>query len=323
MNMRRLAVSVVFLLAILGLASSAPAKGLGIPTSRAGLGFGNLPRFDGVRLNLRDRDVDCVRGVNLTLWAGEKNKQSTYLGANLGLAPSGGRLTGLNVGLLGVGADRDLRGVTVGLLGAGAGNNVAGVTVGVLGGGAGQDLRGVTIGGLGAGAGRNIRGIVIGGLGAGAGENLAGIAVGGLGCGAGKSLRGLVIGGLGGGAGEDLDGIAIGGLGAGAGRHLRGVAVGLVGVGAGEAARGVLIGGLRVEAKEIQGVSLSANTRVRPGGRFTGLAAGAFNQIRGEQAGLAIGLVNYARRLHGLQLGVVNCVRGNPSWRRILPIVNW
>ncbi len=47
------------------------------------------------------------------------------------------------------------------------------------------------------------------------------------------------------------------------------------------------------------------------------------NYIQGTQRGLTIGIVNYARSLHGVQVGVVNIVRNNPKGRRWLPIVNW
>jgi hypothetical protein len=63
--------------------------------------------------------------------------------------------------------------------------------------------------------------------------------------------------------------------------------------------------------------------RVRSDGSLTGLACSAFNQVCGGQRGLSVGVVNYARTLRGVQIGVINRVRDNPRWRRVLPIVNW
>jgi hypothetical protein len=48
----------------------------------------------------------------------------------------------------------------------------------------------------------------------------------------------------------------------------------------------------------------------------------AYNDVRAPQRGLTIGLYNYTRELHGLQLGLLNVARNNPAWARILPVVN-
>ena len=56
---------------------------------------------------------------------------------------------------------------------------------------------------------------------------------------------------------------------------------------------------------------------------FEGVGASAFNQVLGHQKGLTIGLINYAWSLSGVQLGLLNIVRDNPSGRKVLPIVNW
>jgi hypothetical protein len=48
-----------------------------------------------------------------------------------------------------------------------------------------------------------------------------------------------------------------------------------------------------------------------------------FNYIQGRQHGLTIGIVNYARELRGVQLGLLNIAKGNPRGRQVLPLVNW
>ena len=53
---------------LLALATSALADGLGIPTRRAGLGFGNLRDFTGLRINFREHDIDRMAGATVTLF---------------------------------------------------------------------------------------------------------------------------------------------------------------------------------------------------------------------------------------------------------------
>ena len=53
-----------------------------------------------------------------------------------------------------------------------------------------------------------------------------------------------------------------------------------------------------------------------------GVAIAAFNQIRGEQHGLAIGVFNSADELHGMQIGLLNRARNNRPPFRWLPIFN-
>lgn len=54
-------------------------------------------------------------------------------------------------------------------------------------------------------------------------------------------------------------------------------------------------------------------------GEFTGLSVSSFNQIKGAQHGLAIGIMNFAEELHRVQLGLINIARNNPSGARVLP----
>ena len=45
-------------------------------------------------------------------------------------------------------------------------------------------------------------------------------------------------------------------------------------------------------------------------------------RIEQEQTGLSIGVFNQADDLLGVQLGVLNWAGNNPTWARLLPIVN-
>jgi hypothetical protein len=53
-----------------------------------------------------------------------------------------------------------------------------------------------------------------------------------------------------------------------------------------------------------------------------GIAISAYNRIRRDQFGITIGLLNYAFRLHGIQLGLINIAKNNPAPFRVLPVLN-
>jgi hypothetical protein len=75
--------------------------------------------------------------------------------------------------------------------------------------------------------------------------------------------------------------------------------------------------------KDIKGATLTAGyVKVQDGGRLTGVTTAAFNQILGKQTGLAVGVVNYARSLNGVQIGLINHVADNPKYLRTLPLIN-
>lgn len=342
------------LLPIWARAQDSGAQGSGAPVRHV-ISIGNHPRVDGLRINFRDRELDLVRGANVTVWSPVPDAGGTVKGLALGLPMTGAdRIDGIGLGLLGVSANEDLRGlmiggigagaggdmrgITFGGIGAGAGGNMRGLTVGGIGAGAGGDLRGITIGGIGAGAGGSVRGFALGGIGVAAGGDARGILVGGIGAGVGGDLRGAAIGGVGVGAGGDLHGLAIGGVGVGAGGDLRGIAIGGVGVGAGGTIHGAAFGIVGVGAPRLEGIvvgSLVRAERVRGlvisplmfrslrSAEVRGVTASGVNIVYGSQRGLAIGLVNYAESLNGVQVGGINIVRDNPPGRRVLPIVNW
>ena len=52
------------LLAALAAPVASLAGSLDVPAPTWGLSFGNSPRFDGLRFNWRDQDVDEVNGIN-------------------------------------------------------------------------------------------------------------------------------------------------------------------------------------------------------------------------------------------------------------------
>jgi len=280
---------------------------LTIPAKKWGICFGNSTTFAGLRFNVVDKNIEIINGINVTLWKPKDEfAGGTVNGLSLGLAPFAAKLNGIQIGIVGVGAKENVNGISIGLLGVGSGG----------------DMKGINIGGIGIGAGGNLIGLNVGLIGAGAGGNVIGINIGGLGIGAGKSLTGFNFGLFGVGAGEHVRGINIGGLGVGAGDTLAGLTLAGIGAGASKV-KGIALAGGGIGGESITGIAIAIGTiHIANNGTFTGLAISAFNNIKGTQKGVAIGIVNYAYRLKGIQIGLINIVRDNPKGRKALPIIN-
>ncbi len=346
-------------------------RSLDLGVGGVGISIGDSKRWTGLRLNYRDSRLQEAKGINATIWGPYERGAGTVNGLALGLPLTGASdLTGLGVGIFGVGVEHsftgigvaglgmggggNMKGIMVAGLGVGGGGNVTGISIaglgmggggnlnGVaiagLGAGMGGNLNGVFIGGLGAGGGGDVRGIGVGGLGLGAGGRLTGIAVGGLGVGAGAGAKGLLVGGIGAGTGGDLTGIGIGGIGVGAGGDITGVVIGGIGAGFGGTLRGLGIGGVGVGGQRIRGIAIGGIgvggedlkggfatlgvLKVENNGRFQGIGVAGFSQIKGEHHGLTISVVNYARDLRGVQIGLINIAKSNSKATRVLPLFN-
>ncbi len=333
------------------------SQGVGIPSKKGGIGFGNVPSFIGVRFNFIDKNVEKINGINVTMWQAkeEGNQTGTVNGISLGLPLALGTANknGIGIGIFGVGATKNLSGLNIGGLGVGAGRNITGINVGGLGIGSGGNLKGINIGGIGAGAGGNVVGINIGGLGIGAGGNLSGFNFGGLGVGGGENVSGITIGGFGLGAGKNLKGISIGGLGVGAGETINGITIAGLGVGAGKELKGLVMSLLAAGSPKIKAIAIApvvggesvnglivapihllvgpikkfkhgddGETREETNGTFKGVSVSIFTKVNGQQNGVSLGLVNYTRKIKGVQFGLINIVKENPKGLRILPIFN-
>src|ERR1700741_4456555 len=125
------------------------SEGFGIPSKRGGIGFGNLPRFTGIRFNFIDRNVERLTGINVTVWNAKDSDQQTG----------------------------DMRGLSIGVPMAMVVENQSGISIGIFGAGAKKNLSGINIGGLGIGAGGNVSGLNLAGLGVGGGGNLSGVTI--------------------------------------------------------------------------------------------------------------------------------------------------
>lgn len=313
--------------------SAAPAHAARTPIS-----LGNYPNVNGLRINFRDRALEQVTGVNVTLWFPYEPMTGTARGLSLGLPATGARVVrGIALAPAGVSAGRELRGVALGGIGVGSGGLIRGIAVGGVGVGAGGLMDGIMFGGIGVGSAGSVRGIMIGGVGAATGGAAHGVVIGGIGAGIARDLTGIAFGGVGLGVAGNVKGIVVGGVGTGAGGNITGVALSGIGTAAGGEIRGIGVSGVAVGANSLAGLFVApvvgATTgralviapawfRVQPEGTFSGISVSAVNGIRGASRGLNIGIVNYARSMHGVQVGVINII-ANAGAHRVLPIFNW
>jgi len=312
---------------------------LDLTVNDVGIAIGDAPRVTGLRMNFRDRHLERVKGVNITIWTPYEATGDVY-GIALGLPATGAyRIDGIAIGLGGVAAEERLRGIAIAPIGAGAGQEITGLIIAGIGAGSGGQITGIGIGGIGIGSGGGVRGLMIGGVGVGTGGRLSGITIAGVGAGAGGGVDGLTIAGLGVGSGGHVRGISIAGLAVGAGGSLTGVSIAGLGIGSGQEIRGLAIAGGGLGSPKLTGVfitGIGAGTldfnggviapfyfRIEREGSMRGVSVSAFNRLSGVQHGLTIGVLNIAEELRGVQIGLINIARRNPKGRRVLPIVNW
>lgn len=338
--MRRRVLPAALALALVALprAAAPQESGVKFAIGDLGLGIGDVRRLDGIRLNFRDRDLERVRGLNATLWTPYQGADGVVEGIALGLPLTGaGEIRGLAVGA-GVAVEHSFTGLGLAPLGMGAGGGMKGIALAGIGLGGGGDMEGIFAGGVGLGTGGSVRGVAVGGVGLGVGGSLSGIALGGVGLGVGGDATGLMVGGVGVGASGDVRGVTLAGVGLGAGGSIEGITIAGVGVGSGTEIRGLTVAGVGVGAPRLIGVVLTgigagaeearglvvapAYFKIEEGGELRGLSVSAWNNIRGSQRGLAIGLLNIAEELHGVQVGLINIARNKRSFS-VLPFLNY
>lgn len=144
---------VIFMTLVLqGFAFAGGGSSLDIPVKGYGLSIGNSANFTGLRINFRDRHVEEINGINITLWPAKDNKYAEVNGLSLGILPEAGAMRGINLGVLGAGAEREMKGLNLGLIGIGSGGDLTGINIGGIGAGSGRDAKGITVGLIGAGA---------------------------------------------------------------------------------------------------------------------------------------------------------------------------
>ena len=273
---------------IYGQDSTSTHHGFNIAIKNFGLSFGNSPGINGLRINIQDKNLQKVNGINFTFWQPAKNSNSNSVinGIASGIMPYSETINGLGLGF-GVGGGQ-LNGMHIGVLGIGADDGINGIGIGGLGIGCDGDVNGVLIGGLGGGVDGSIKGLGFGLLGLGCDGDANGLLIGGLGVGLDGNMKGLFIGGLGGGIDKKLTGVGIAGLGIGAGKEIQGM--------------GITLG--KIQTATFKGFGISSYSKID---HLFGVSFSIFNRIKS---------------LNGIELGLINYAGNNRKLFRVLPIMN-
>jgi hypothetical protein len=111
-----------------------------------------------------------------------------------------------------------------------------------------------------------------------------------------------------------------------------------IGIGAGGTLKWVSVAGIGIGAQRIEGLAIASAVgaketkalviapfyfKIANGGRANGVNISAYNNVRGMQQGLAVGIFNYARTLDGVQIGLLNYARNKSRGSRLLPLFNY
>jgi hypothetical protein len=307
-------ISIISMSALFAQDTLSNGKALNFPFRRVGISLGNSREFSGIRLNMSDKDVLHINGLNLTLWyrklpkeeskarknqikmvvgmAEAPNKRAVVNGISAGMVPVAGTMQPFNAGVIGLYAEKNLNGLTAGGLFA-----------------MGNHLNGLSAAGLGLIAPNGaINGIAAAGLALYA-KNINGLSVSPIAAVADRKIRGLTIAGIYAGNGDKgteagIEGVAIA-IAMVRGGTIRGIPVSPVIVNCATDLTGLAVAGISVKSGILKGVSL----------------AGIINANQ-KQHGLSIALLNRSKELHGLQIGLINCAGNNRKGMKVMPVMN-
>lgn len=327
--------------------------GLNIPSSEWGISFGNSSRFTGLRLNWSDKYLEKITGVNLTLWRPGDEPGGEITGLAVGVVgPAADRITGVSFGLAYVMTAEWSRGITIGGLATVSGGTMTGVNIGGMAVVAEDDMTGLNLSGLATISGGSMKGINYGTLATVAEGSMGLVNIGGLATVAKGRITGLSFGGLALISEDDMTGLNLGGLATVSGGEIKGVSGSMLAVVAQNSITGISIGGVAVASegpirgasfslgvvtsdKEIWGISFAGYKVKSPKIRginftilamevddFSGVAFGGYNNVRGIQTGITFGVLNVAKELRGIQIGILNYAANNPPPFRWLPVLN-
>jgi hypothetical protein len=101
---------------------------------------------------------------------------------------------------------------------------------------------------------------------------------------------------------------------------IAGLSVSLGAVESSTAVAGAAFGGYRVKAPRLEG--LAAAIAMTRSNELRGIGIAGYNEVRGVQTGITIGLYNSARVLNGVQIGLLNRAQNNRPPFRWLPLLN-
>jgi len=288
---------------------SCPDGGVLLGVGSVGLALGAVPSVTGIRVNLRDRCLGQVNGLNLTLLPPPRIDEGPF--------PTGS-VRGMALGAAPVAATLD--GVVLGGLAVVAGDRLTGVGLGGLAVVSGGVMQGAHLGGLAVVSENAMRGAQLGGLAVVSEGSIQGVQLGGLAVVSEASLRGIQAAGLAVVAESGIQGVQVGGLAVVSGGSIRGVQVAGIALSGGDVVEGIQVAGVALAARQrLSGIKVAGVTVSAP--EMNGIALSGINRFE-IQRGIAVGVYNRTDRLQGVQIGVLNRANANPAPFRLLPILN-
>src|SRR6476659_9050540 len=115
----RLRATLAFLCTLSAIPEFIGAQSLDLLTpNHVGVSIGDSRRITGVRINFRDRRMEEVNGVNITVWTPYEVNKGVVRGVALGVPLTGARrISGLAAGIFGVGVGESIHGIALGGIG--------------------------------------------------------------------------------------------------------------------------------------------------------------------------------------------------------------
>jgi len=153
---------------------------IGIPTNTGIIGFGNSPRFTGLRINFSDCGVEKIDGINLTLMWANNNPNSEVNGLAIGLVgPGAGRINGIALAGIGMQATESITGFSFSTFASSSEGKMTGVQIGGLALISKGTMLGINAAGFGIDGYSEVNGLSIGGVGLVSSKGMNGINIGG------------------------------------------------------------------------------------------------------------------------------------------------
>lgn len=308
----------------------------------------------GVSLGLPGTGGGNLHGISAAV-IGIETGGSVYglQAGGVGLAAEGS-ISGITLGGLGIIAGGHISGIAVSPGGVISQSHTRGISLGGLANITQGRFQGIGFGGLGLISEGAFSGIGISGLGTISQQSFSGLGIGGLAMISEGNFNGVGISGLAFVTQAHFRGFGVGGLAMIAENGISGAGFsslatistgttrgftfnGVAGI-ATEEMRGIHLSALALVSPEMKGLFISptitteatstglflapAYNNAKENAHLRGISVSAVNYVEGRQTGLAIGIVNIARELRGVQIGLINYAGNNAGWARILPVVN-
>jgi hypothetical protein len=272
------------------------AQSFDIPVEGYGFSFGNSKNFTGLRINIVDKEVERINGLNLSLTNADNDGE--FNGIALGGLVGGDSVNGIAVGLLGVDAKK-IRGIAIGGVFAAERKIVS------------QVLSNISFDFKNRSKSRaSLFGIQFENI---PETSLVGIQIGYM---AAVTRKGFgILASATFSISKEMNGIEAGFVGNFAG-EMNGLQVGVINF-AGEM-NGLQVGALNLSG-EVNGIAIGAFWNSAK--KMNGLQIGLLNYAD-ELNGIQIGLFSGAKKANGIQIGLFNYIGNNPIGLHILPGIN-